>query len=595
MPIRHPSMADDAPHGAPRATPPRSQMILRILRRAATLSAFTAVLAGCNADSSLKVENPDNPDVKRAYGTPDGIEAIVRGGFSQILGATHGTSSAIQPAAMVIALESYGSVANFGMNLRAAIPRLAIDNNLGNPTATENNRDFSQLSLRGRTVSNAIGALDKLKAAGGSLGSAAADARARSFGFFVVALANGELALAYDSVGVMLPAMATDEIPGLSDYKTAMATALSQLDSAIAVAQAAAAAGNSFSIPGSGSSAWLRTGSDISTADYVRILRSVKARFRAGVARNPAERAAVDWSKVVDDAANGIQRDIQLDMNANEGWGNSWLNQAMVLLGWHGMTPYIIGMADTSGAYDTWLAAPRGNRSQFLIVTPDRRFPQGETRATQQANSPAATAELPRVYFRNRPAGEDTQGDAWGNSMYDFVRFRAYRQNSSTGPWIWFSRAENDMLRAEGLIKYLNRAGEAVDLVNRTRVANGLAPFPAGATVTTRAPAQPGGGSGSCVPRTPTGPGGATECGTLYEAMKWEKRMETIFTGWLQWFQDHRGWGDLPVGSSQMWPVPYQEMQARLEPFYNGPPIGKETDPAWVATSNTYGFGTGSR
>ncbi len=569
-------------------------MRIRHLWRTAALSALAAAFAGCNADSSLNVENPDNPDVARAYGTPEGIEAIVRGGFSQILGATHGTSSAIQPAAMVISLESYGSVANFGMNLRATIPRLAIDNNLGNPTQTENNRDFSQLSLRGRTVNNAIGALDKLTAAGASLGSKAADARARSFGFFVVALANGELALAYDSVGVMLPAMATTDIPPLSGYKEAMAVALSQLDTAIAIANGAASAGNSFVIPGAGASAWLRVGSDISLADYVRILRSTKARFRAGVARNPTERAAVDWNKVVDDAANGITKDVTLDMNSNEGWGNSWLSQSMVLLGWHGMTPYIMGMADTTGAYDAWLATPRGNRQQFLMQTPDKRFPAGATRAAQQANSPAATALLPSVYFRNRPAGEDTPGEAWGNSMYDFVRFRAYRQNASTGPWIWMAQTEIDMLRAEGLIK-LNRAAEAVSLVNRTRVINGLAPFPAGATAATRAPAQPGGGPNSCVPRTPTGAGGVTECGTLLEAMKWEKRMETIFTGWLQWFVDSRGWGDLPVGSSVMWPVPYQEMQARLEPFYNGPPIGKETDPAWIAISNTYGFGTGSR
>jgi len=130
-----------------------------------------------------------------------------------------------------------------------------------------------------------------------------------------------------------------------------------------------------------------------------------------------------------------------------------------------------------------------------------------------------------------------------------------------------------------------------VPLINRTRVANNLPPFPAGATKATRAPAQPGGSANSCVPRTPTGAGGAVECGTMYEAMKWEKRMETLFTGYSQWFFDSRGWGDLPVGSPLMYPVPYQEMDARYEPIYNSV-VG---DAKWQALTSTYGFGVGTR
>jgi hypothetical protein len=93
------------------------------------------------------------------------------------------------------------------------------------------------------------------------------------------------------------------------------------------------------------------------------------------------------------------------------------------------------------------------------------------------------------------------------------------------------------------------------------------------------------------VPRTPTGANNSLECGSLLEAMKWEKRMETIFSGYVQWMQDSRGWGDLPVGSPTMWPVPYQEMDARVQPFYNS----KTGDPVWEAQSNTYGFGVGNK
>lgn len=550
---------------------------------AASLAAFTA----CQPDKTLSVENVDQPDVARAFATADGIEAILRSGFSQIFGATHATTTAILPASLVMSFENYGSVANFGMNLRASIPRTPIDNNRGNVTASENFRDFQQLSLRGRTVANAIKALDKLTAANGSLGSPAQNLRARSFGFFALGLANGEMALMYDSVGVSMPSMETIDIPALSSYGDAMTIALQQLDSALAIANAArtATGTNGFPLP----TTWLKTAQPTSLDDYIKILRSTKARLRAGVARTPAERAAVNWGEVVNDAANGITANVQLELDNGNGWGASWLNQSAVFQGWHNMTPYIVGMADTSSGYANWLATDRSQRTQFLILTPDQRFPQGDTRTAQQAASPAANAVLPAVYFRNRPAGEDTPGDAWGNSMYDFVRYRHYRQQSQIGPWHWMTKAENDLLRAEGLIR-LNRATEAVPFINATRVANGLPAFAATATAADRAPAQPGGSATSCVPRTPTGPGGALECGTLFEAMKWEKRLETIFSGYAQWFQDSRGWGDLPVGTPTMWPVPFQEMDARREVFYNS-----LTGPQWISAGSTYGFGAGSR
>ena len=65
------------------------------------------------------------------------------------------------------------------------------------------------------------------------------------------------------------------------------------------------------------------------------------------------------------------------------------------------------------------------------------------------------------------------------------------------------------------------------------------------------------------------------------EAMKWEKRIETIFSGYVQWFIDARGWGDLAEGTTTMWPVPFQEMDARGKPFYNA---------LWQAAPGTYGF-----
>jgi hypothetical protein len=565
-------------------------MRLRNLWLAATAATSLAAMAACKSDEALGVANTDNPDVARAFATPDGVENVLKNGFLQIFGATHAVTGAIWPAAQATALESYGSVNNFGLNIRGAIPRGVIDNSRGNGTAAENFRDFQQLFLRSRLIANAIGAFGEQLASGSSIGTGFQDQRARSFGYFAMAMANAEGAMMYDSIGVVDPTLASDEVPPLTGYKEAMATALQQMDSAIAIAnRARTASGSSASaLTGFLPVEWMRTATaPTSVDDYIRLLRSMKARFRAGNARNPAERAAVDWNAVVGDATNGITADWVLDLNANLGWAAAWLNQMAVASSWSGMTPAIIGMADTTNGYANWMALARGDRAPFLIQTPDARFPKGNTRAEQTTNSPALAASLPSIYFRARPPGDDILGEAYGNSYYDHARFTSYRQGSSIGKWVWMSRTENDMLWAEGLIR-LNRAAEAVPLVNRTRVANALPPFPDAAS---RAPAQPGGSATSCVPRTPTGPGGTLECGTLLEAMKWEKRMETLFTGYAQWFFDSRGWNDLPVGSPLMYPVPYQEMDARYLPSYNG----LVNDALWQASSNTYGFGVGSR
>ena len=77
------------------------------------------------------------------------------------------------------------------------------------------------------------------------------------------------------------------------------------------------------------------------------------------------------------------------------------------------------------------------------------------------------------------------------------------------------------------------------------------------------------GGTG-CVPRVPDATQGyaRAKCGSIWDALKWEYRMETAYTGYGMWFFAGRGWGDLPEGTALNWAVPYQEMDTRSEPFY---------------------------
>jgi hypothetical protein len=70
----------------------------------------------------------------------------------------------------------------------------------------------------------------------------------------------------------------------------------------------------------------------------------------------------------------------------------------------------------------------------------------------------------------------------------------------------------------------------------------------------------------------------------LWDALKWEKRIETAYTHFAGWFFDGRGWGDLVQGTPLDWAPPFAELQARFR-------VGSQiyTAPA-VAPASTYGW-----
>ena len=550
------------------------------------LACVAAVTAAACKDA-LTTPDLNQPDIARSFGTPSTLSGLIATNFAQIHNGLMNTSTALDPQLMVAAFESYGTVANFSMALREGLPRTQVDNSRGNFSAAENFRDFQQMSRQARYATNYIQALDSLTKLGGHLsfpsGDEAADAinlkgedlRARSFAFFNNGVALGWLAMEYDSAAITTAATRADSTPPLSSYKDVMTTALAMMDSAIAIASSPGAAAG-FPLPDD-----YFLGSNYTEPQYVALIRSFKARFRAGVSRTPAERDAVDWAAVLADATNGIQSDFVLDIDSQE-LGLSWLDAQMFQnnsAGWHQMSMMIFGMADTSGAYDAWIKLPLSSRPYILIKTPDKRWPSGDTRAAQQANSPANSAwdYTKYPYIRNR-SNSDTPGEPWGSSFYDFYRFKALNvANPHAGPWIAMAKTEMDMLAAEAYIRKGDYASAAT-LINKSRTKAGLPPVTG---------TQDGGLSGAtCVPRVPTSAGNATQCGDLMEAMKYEKRMETAYTGYGQWYFDERGWGDLAEGTPLEWPVPFQEMDARGHPFYNlggiGGPMG--------AAKGTYGF-----
>lgn len=534
--------------------------------------AASAVMAGCSGDL-LDVTNVNNPDVERVLSTPGDVEGLI-GGLGIQLNNTKRLNESINTQAKILSGEGFATVANFGMNIRAEIPRLPLDNSLGNAVGTGNNNNFNTFSRISRSAANGIQALDRLAENNQTIGSPAQDARARAFAFLILGEALGNLSLGYDSAAIVTPAVPSSDVPPLSHYPEVNVAALAMLDSAIATATSPAASqgANGFPLP----STWI-SGQDNLTADrFVRYARSLKARIRAGVARTPDERAAVNWNAVVEDATAGITEDLEIVIGGSLGWSAQYdRGQMYITGGWHSMSPMYYGMADVSGGYDNWLATPLANKRAFLIVTPDTRWPQGATRAEQQADAGPTVALREGAYVRNRPTGEDVPINGYGDSFYDHSRYGA-GWLATVGPYVEMSAVEISMLAAEGYLR-TNRTAQAIDLINASRTRNGL---PAIATST--GANSPIGTLPNCVPRVPAPPSfTSTQCGTPWEAMKYEKRMETAFTGYLVWFADNRGWGDLVENTPLEWATPFQELQARLNPIYS---------PSRTAARGTYGF-----
>jgi hypothetical protein len=542
--------------------------------RAASAAVCAALLAACTTGNVLNVPNDNSPDVARAYGTPAGVESLIGGLYQQMNNAWNTTND--EPAAQMIALEGFATVANFCMNVRAAVPPNPIVNDRGNQCDGGNFTDFSRFQKLARNSANLVLALDALNKANASTGTPAEDARDRGFAQFVDGIALGNVALMYDSAAIVTNVVRSDSVPPLSGYQQVMTGALAELDSAIATAGGAAAAA-AFPLPAT----WIN-GNGMTQAQWVQFIHSWKARLRAGVARTPTERAAVNWANVIADATAGITGDISVTMGG--GWSCSYnCSQMYSSNGWHEMSLMILGMGDTSGVYAGFIGTSFVTRdgSQLTIHSPDLRLPQGATRAAQQADTPIGNNSFtPGRYFANRPTSGDFPGPGYGTSQYDHKRWLAVFKAKAVGPVVQFSKAENDMLAAEGDIR-TGAYAAAATLINTSRALHGL---PAVGVADNTTPIAGGAG---CVPQVPQGPAfTTTACGNLMEAMKWEKRMETAYVNYASWFHDSRGWGDLVYGMPTEWPVPNEEMDSRQEPFYNLGGIGNPGS----AGHGTYGF-----
>ncbi len=231
-----------------------------------------------------------------------------------------------------------------------------------------------------------------------------------------------------------------------------------------------------------------------------------------------------------------------------------------------------LGPGDTTSAYLWWRAL--SDRDSLLAMkdttyeSPDKRLPRFAQPLTSATATPIAGTG---TYFGrlSNIFPVTAQNVPWAQTRYYNKRFQSITNYHLTGVVSTMRPEEMDLLKAEALIRR-NGAGDlaaAVTLINKTRVNNGGLPaLPASMTRTSLiAGSAAGVGGPACVPRSFRDP---TQCGTILDALLWEKRLESSgIESTINW-ADWRRFGMLRAGSMISLPIHGRELFALGLPYY---------------------------
>jgi len=507
------------------------------MNRKLTLPALALALMVGFSGCSLGVTNPNQADRARALASPDDVETLIASSYQSYFGVTHyWRSNAL--AFVHMSSRHTATWGNFGMNDLGREPREPLPNVASYRWAyvfeTPWQDNYGAISA----ATDGIRALDD----GLEIGPGGErNARARAFATFQQGLSSCQLAEWYDKAFVL------DETVDLGgtltpiDYNAMATYAIGKLTAAEQMARS-----NSFTLE----DGWMN-GNPLSNTEFADLIVSYRARCAANIPRSPSEAAAVDWSAVAADAANGLGNLVITgeDASGNTPWWDGIKSLGTENGTWHRLHMDWAGMADVSGQYQDWLTFPIPSRTARDMQFVDQRYPannvDGEEGLYHRYNA--------TIIFR-------PERGTYRQSHYGDLRHDAYLRSCSFcyfGPIQEMIPREMRLYEAEAAFRQGN-IPMTVSIVNETRVANGgLPPVVDGGTV-------PGGAN--CTPRKRYDVTGT--CGDLEDALIWE-HFEEIFqvSGGLEFWHGRR-FGILPSGTATMMPIPASDLEVLQLPLY---------------------------
>ena len=495
---------------------------------------------------SLDITNPNLPDRARATQQPTAAESFVSTSF-RTWWPVGGHDDYPSWAFSTLAWEITSGFADFGQLELSAEPRSAWNNS---PVNARRNVNETQWQGLYRTISSVNDALIAING-GLIIVDSTRTARTKAVGKFIQGISHGYLGLYFDKAFIVDETLDLDTItvPVFHPYPTVITEAIKELDSAIVTAQK-----TNFTLP---VDSWLY--SAMTRDQFIALTHSFAARLMVYSARTRAERAAVDWNEVIRRIDLGIKTDFAPVAQVDIIW-DDW-KRLVARLRTAGRPSdfgrpayWLIGPADSTNGFINWVNTPVNNRVAFQMRTRDRRI--------QGAGGPATPGTY--VGYNQNNIFDPSRG-TYRFSHYYFLRYGT-GTTWQTGAQPALLVSEMDLLKAEGLIR-LGRAAEAVPLINKTRVANGQLP-----PVTIAGPPDEAG----CVPRKLNG-----QCGSLWDALRHEKKMENLGVSGVIAFFDARGWQTLVENSIVQLPVPGSELANLLLQNYTfGGPGGASSAPA---------------
>jgi len=502
----------------------------RVKARGAAILAAGLSLAGCYG---LEVTNPNGHDITSVFLNEANTEAAIVGGWRAYWQLNNSTCPTL-----ALSIWSNELTATSETYLQYATePRLPIENR-DNVNCTTRNSFWVpfQASAAGREGYRAI-TTNKLKY--GTVSTAFPDGQdtpARLiFAKFIIAISQLKLGLDIDQAYIVDHTTIPTEnpYPELKPWREVLDNAVVQLRGVIEDARAAP----NFTLP----TTWVN-GRAITRDELIRICMAYIIYADVYAPRTPAARAAVNWQLVLARLDSAITRDFSQQAAPDLGPTNSTYINNSFAQNTVRISYRLLGPADTSGGYQSWINAGISNRVAFTIVTPDRRIHGAGgpttigtrfTRLSTQMQSIANGAYLGSSYRSNRYL--NTSADSGNRALVPII-----------------SMDEMKYLRAEALYR-LGRGTEAAALINPTRVAAGLRPVTADGPPAGR----------DCVPRRENG-----TCGDLFDAIQYEKRIDLYpYRGDIGWY-DARGWGKLLPGTPFHLPVSGRELITRGVPYY---------------------------
>jgi|Deesub1362B_J571_1020462.scaffolds.fasta_scaffold04913_1 hypothetical protein len=500
-------------------------------------------LTGCAPD--LSVTNWNAPDKDRALANPNDVEKLAGGAFRQWwLSQTNYYSCAW--ALSTMADEITSSWGNAGMKDLSSEPRKAYDNtsSYGYRYVNYNPWRYNYRALS--AVNDVLGQINK----GMKIIVDGEDhtVMVTAWCKFIQGIALGFIAQVFDKAFVVDETVNLEtETPEPVDYMQVHQAAMQKFQDALEICN-----NNTFTIP----EEWW-PGNQFTNEDLARLIHSFMARYMADIGRSPDERDAADWAAIRAHAEQGITSDFGVDNDGNYWW--SYLHGLLSNKTWARTDYKLIGSADTSGAYEQWLATPVQNRNEFLIHTDDQRITGGDPKT-------------PGKYFKYYgPSAFRPNRGTYHFSYYHHTRYLDYYHNGYVGWAYVMSVAEMDFLIAEAALR-LGDVQTAIDIINKYRVTNGGLP-PVDATLPVGTPqderdGQPyKGGLGN----------------SLWAVLKYEKGVETIqYQCGVAW-ADRRGWGTLVPGTLIHFPIPGQELEILQMPYYTLGGVGQPGGaPRWM-------------